>query len=153
MLTSGIVAYSYSTEFYIAFFSKNEFEMSQFAYRATGDYAWAFWIMISCNCIFPLLFWFKKIRTNIPALFVITVLVNVGMWFERFNIIAQSLSHEFDPSAFGMMRPSWVEMGILLGSFCWFLTLFLACIKLVPAMALTELKELLPAPTKGGRHE
>lgn len=153
LLTSTIVAYAYSTEFYIAFYSANTFEEAQFVYRATGDYAWAFWIMVSCNCIFPLLFWFKKVRTNIPALFVITVLINVGMWFERFNIIAQSLSHEFMPSAFGMMRPSIIEMGILLGSFCWFLALFLACIKLVPGMALTELKELLPPPLKGKSHE
>lgn len=153
LLTSTIVAYAYATEFYIAYYSGNPFEEGQFAWRYKGDYAWAFWTMVFCNCVFPMLFWFKKVRTNIAALFVITILINVGMWFERFNIIVQSLSHEYIPYAFGGYQPTIVEMGILLGSFCWFLTLFLACIKLVPSMALTELKELLPPPMKGKSHE
>lgn len=148
MLTSGIVTYAYATEFYIAAYSGVEWEWEQFRYRAFGAYAWAFWTMVVCNCIIPLLLWFKKIRTNLAALFVISLFINVGMWFERFNIIAQSLSHEFVPYSWGMLRPSLIDMGITLGSFGWFGTLFLACVKLVPSMALTELKEILPRPMK-----
>jgi len=149
LLTSAIVGYAYATEFYIAFFSANPFEEDQFVYRMVGDYAWAFWLMVACNVLIPALFWFKKVRTNLFSLFVISVLINVGMWFERFNIISQSLSHEYIPAAWGLYRPSWIEMGITLGSFCWFFMLFLACVKLVPSMALTELKEILVHPVKG----
>lgn len=153
LLTSTIVAYAYATEFYIAYYSANPFEADQFTWRWQGDYAWAFWTMVCCNCVFPMAFWFKKVRTSLFWLMVITILINVGMWFERFNIIVQSLSHEFVPYAFGNYKPTLLQMGIVLGSFCWFLTLFLACVKLVPSMALTELKELLPPPLKGKKHE
>ncbi len=149
MFTSLIVTYAYAVEFYIAFYSGVEYEIEQFIYRATGQYWWAFWTMVTCNCIIPLMLWSKKVRTNHTALFIISIFVNIGMWFERYNIITQSLTHEFIPAAWGFARPSIIEMGITLGSFCWFFMLFLACIKLVPSMALTEIKEIIDRPMKG----
>jgi molybdopterin-containing oxidoreductase family membrane subunit len=148
IFVSAIVTYAYAVEFYIAFYSGNVFESDQFIYRATGDYAWAFWLMVFCNCIVPIFLWFKKIRTNLTILFIISIFVNIGMWFERFNIIVQSQAHEFDPAAWGNLSPTVGDMLMTIGSFGWFFTLFLAAIKLLPSMALTELKEIQPRPLK-----
>jgi molybdopterin-containing oxidoreductase family membrane subunit len=105
--------------------------------------------MVFCNVIAPLPLWIKSIRRNLGWLWVISIFVNIGMWFERYNIIVQSLSHEFLPYAFGYNRPSYIEMAITLGSFCWFLALFFLCAKLFPSVALTELKEVAPRPLRG----
>jgi len=148
MLTSGIVTYAYIAEFFIAWYSGNQFELDQFIYRATGDYALFYWIMIVCNSVIPILLWVRKIRRNIKVLFIISIFINVGMWFERFNIIVISLSKEFEPAAFGLYKPTWVEMGITAGSFAWFLMFFLIFVKFFPAISITEIKELLPVPRK-----
>jgi molybdopterin-containing oxidoreductase family membrane subunit len=149
IFTSCIVGYAYAMEFFIALYSGNPFERDQFIYRATGHYAWAYWIMVFCNVIAPLPLWIKSTRRNLGWLWVISILVNIGMWFERYNIIVQSLSHEFIPYAWGYNRPSYIEMAITLGSFCWFLALFFLCAKLFPSVALTELKEIAPRPLRG----
>lgn len=148
MLTSAIVTYAYLTEFFMAWYSGNQFEMDQFMYRATGDYALFYWIMVVCNCVIPLSLWSKKIRTNINALFIISIFINIGMWFERFNIIVISLSREFEPAAWGFYKPSWVELGITAGSFAWFLMFFLIFVKVLPALSISEIKEILPVPRK-----
>jgi molybdopterin-containing oxidoreductase family membrane subunit len=148
LFTSCIVGYAYAVEFFTAWYSGNPYEWDQFLYRATGHYAWAYWIMVFCNVIAPLPLWIKKVRTNLPVLWVISILVNIGMWFERYNIIVQSLTHEFIPYAFGFNRPSLVEMTIVFGSFCWFFALFLLFAKLLPSLALTELKEVAPRPLR-----
>jgi molybdopterin-containing oxidoreductase family membrane subunit len=106
--------------------------------------------MTICNVGVPLLFFFKRIRTSIPWLFALTILINVGMWFERFVIIVTSLSHEFLPYAWGNYAPSWVELGILLGSFAWFFLLFTLFAKHLPAISMTEVKEIMPPNTSGG---
>jgi len=108
--------------------------------------AWAFWIMIICNSVVPLLFLFKRFRTSIFWLFTVSILVNVGMWFERFVIIVTSLAHDFLPYAWGNYRPSPVELMILVGSFAWFFLLFLLFSKHLPSISMTEVKELLPPP-------
>jgi Ni/Fe-hydrogenase subunit HybB-like protein len=148
MVTSGILTYSYGVEFYTAWFSNNPFERAQFWYRPFGDMKVPFWGMVFCNCIAPLSLWFKPLRTNIPFLFMLTILINIGMWLERFNIIVQSLSHEYIPYAWGQYNFTWVDVGILLGSFGWFgmwMTLF---VKFFPAVSITEIKEILPPPMR-----
>jgi molybdopterin-containing oxidoreductase family membrane subunit len=92
--------------------------------------------------------WFKRVRQSIPALFVITIFINIGMWFERFVIIVVSLSHEFEPWQWRNYKPSWVEMSILAGSFAWFLMWFLLFLRILPAVSVQELKEVLPLPRR-----
>jgi Ni/Fe-hydrogenase subunit HybB-like protein len=105
-----------------------------------GPYAWAYWTMISCNVIFPQLFWFKKIRTSIPFMFIIGVFVNVGMWFERFVIIVTSLARDFLPSSWHMYVPTIWDTGIMIGSFGLFFTLILLFIRTLPVVSITEVK-------------
>lgn len=148
LVTSGILTYSYGVEFYTAWFSNNPFERDQFWFRPFGDWAIAFWGMVFCNCVAPQLLWIKKYRTNIPVLFVLSLIINVGMWLERFNIIVQSLTHEFIPYSWGTYNFSWIDVGIVVGSFGWFgmwMTLF---VKFFPTVAITEIKEILPAPRR-----
>ena len=150
ILTSSIVFYAYLIEFFIAWYSGNKYEYDQFIYRAVGDYALFYWIMMFCNGIVPHLLWFKKIRHNLMILFIITLLINIGMWFERFNIIVISLSKEFEPGSWGLYKPSWVEIGITVGSFAWFFMFFLIFVRTLPALSIAEIKEILPVPKKNG---
>ncbi len=149
LLTSTIVGYSYLTEYYIAWYSDDVFEKFIFWERAFGEYAVPFWLMIFCNVIAPLPLWSRKVGTNFTALFIITIFVNIGMWFERFNIIVSSLTQEYDPFAWGWYVPTWVEMGITFGSFCWFFMWFFLFIKFFPSLAITEIKELAEPPMSG----
>ena len=146
ILTSLILTYAYACEFFVAWYSANPYERSIFWYRAAGDYAPLFWLMLTCNCAIPMLLWRKSIRTHTLWLFGISLLINVGMWLERFVIIVSSLSHEFDPSAWGLYQPSWVEVGMTVGSFAWFFLWFLLFVKFLPLVSLAEVKEHLPHP-------
>jgi molybdopterin-containing oxidoreductase family membrane subunit len=143
LLTGSMVGYAYSMEFFIAWYSGNPIEQFTFINRAFGPYAWAYWIMVSCNVIFPQLFWFKKIRRNIIPMMIIGVLVNVGMWFERFVIIVSSLSRDFLPSSWQYFKPTLVDMGILIGSFGLFFTLLFIFIKTLPIISIAEVKSVL----------
>lgn len=150
MLTSGIVTYAYVTEFYTAWFSNNSFERFQFWFRPFGDFWPAFWGMTFCNCIAPLSLWIRPLRTNITFLFCLSIVINIGMWLERFNIIFTSLAREFVPAAWGGYNFSWVEAGITVGAFGWFgmwMTLF---IKFFPSVAIMEVKEVLHPPLRHG---
>jgi len=149
ILTSSIVGYAYGVEFFLAWYSGSPYEWGQFYYRATGQYAIFYWIMVVCNVIIPIPLWFKAVRRNIKVLFIISIFINIGMWFERFNIIVISLSEGFDPAAWGIYMPSWVEIGITVGSFAWFFMFFLIFIKTLPAVSIAEMKEILPMPNKG----
>ena len=151
MLTSGIIGYAYAAEFFMAWYSGNPAEWGQFYYRITGEYAIFYWIMIICNVIIPIPLWFKSVRRNLKILFIMSIFINIGMWFERFNIIVISLSHGFDPAAWGIYKPSWVEVGITVGSFAWFFMFFLMFLKTLPAVSIAEMKELLPIPKKEAR--
>jgi len=142
LLTSLIVGYAYGAEYFIAWYSGVEAERTSFWLRAFGPYWLSTWIMISCNAIFPQLLWFKKLRTCVPFLFVLSVLINIGMWFERYVIIITSLSREYIPAVWGLYIPSAVELSILVGSFSWFSMFFLIFIKLFPVVAIAEVKEL-----------
>lgn len=152
LATGTMVGYAYGMEFFIAWYSGNAFESFVFINRAFGPYAWAYWIMISCNVGFPQLFWFKKIRRNIPITFVLVLLVNVGMWFERFVIIVTSLHRDFLPASWGMYVPTMYDFGILLGSFGLFFTLLLLFVKVMPSVSLAEIKAVVPGAQPTHHH-
>jgi len=140
LLTSMMVGYAYSMEFFIAWYSGVQPEQFAFINRAFGPYAWAYWIMVSCNVIFPQLFWIKKIRRSVPYMFAIAVFVNVGMWFERFVITVTSLSRDYLPSSWAYYTPTLTDMAILLGSFGLFFTFLLLFTKGLPVVSIAEVK-------------
>ncbi len=155
LLTGSMVGYSYAMEFFIAWYSGNPIEQFTFINRAFGPYAWAYWIMVSCNVIFPQLFWFKKIRRTIVPMMIIGVLVNVGMWFERFVIIVSSLSRDYLPSSWQYFKPTLIDIGILMGSFGLFFTLLFIFIKTLPVISISEVKSVLSGSQPshhGGEH-
>jgi molybdopterin-containing oxidoreductase family membrane subunit len=143
LVTGSMVGYAYIMEFFIAWYSGNPVEQFTFLNRAFKDFAWAYWIMFSCNVIFPQLFWFKKFRRSIPLMFVLGVLVNVGMWFERFVIIATSLSRDYLPSSWAYYKPTLYDIGILIGSFGMFFTLTLLFTKSIPVVSIAEVKAVI----------
>ncbi len=157
LLTGMMVGYSYLTEYFIAWYSGNIYEQFTFINRAFGNYAWAYWIMISCNVIVPQLFWFKKLRRTVPVMFVASILINVGMWFERFVIVVISLSRDFLPANWGYYSPTLWDILIFVGSFGLFFTMFLLFIRFLPMISMTEVKGVLPEAkvhhTGGGGHE
>ena len=162
IFTSIIVGYAYATEFFIGYYSGSPFERAIFYYRPFGEMqSWtllgdsrinfpqiAFWLMVFCNVIAPIPLWRWKIRNNPLAVWIIAALVNVGMWFERFNIVGSSLQHEYDPASWGEYWPTIVEVGITVGSFGFFFTLFALFAKSLPPMAIMELKEATIPPMK-----
>ena len=111
--------------------------------RATGDYSYEYWTMIICNALVPQLFWFKKIRRNLTAAFIISIIINIGMWFERYNIIISSLAKDFLPSSWVTYSPTWVEIGVFAGTLGLFGTGVLLFFKFIPMMAISELKGVL----------
>ncbi len=143
IVTGSIVGVAYLTEFFIAWYSGVEYESYAFINRATGPYWWAYWSMMTCNVISPQLFWVKKIRTNIMATFILSIVVNIGMWFERFVIIVTSLHRDFLPSSWTMYSPTYIEVGIFVGTIGLFFTLFLIFSRVFPVIALAELKSIL----------
>ncbi|MGH7555911.1 MAG: NrfD/PsrC family molybdoenzyme membrane anchor subunit [Longimicrobiales bacterium] len=153
LLMGMVVFYAYLTEYFMAWYSFEVPERAAMWNRLFGDYWWATWIMLTCNGIIPQLLWWKKVRRSIPALFVITIFINIGMWFERFVIIVTSLATEYEPWQWRNYQPSWVEMSILAGSFAWFLMWFLLFLRLLPAVSVAELKEVLPPPLRRKRRQ
>lgn len=143
LLTGMLVGYAYGMEFFIAWYSGVQPEQFAFVNRAFGPYAWAYWIMVSCNVISPQLFWFKKIRRSIPVMFVVAVFVNVGMWFERFVITVTSLSRDFLPSSWAYYTPTLTDFAILIGSFGLFFTLLLLFTKTLPVVSIAEVKAVV----------
>ncbi|HSQ61287.1 MAG TPA: NrfD/PsrC family molybdoenzyme membrane anchor subunit [Acidobacteriota bacterium] len=143
LVTGMMVGYAYATEFFIAQYSGNEFERFTFLNRAGGPYWWAYWIMVTCNVAVPQLFWFKRFRRSIPVMFVVSLLVNVGMWFERFTIIITSLHRDFLPSAWGYYRLTIFDWSVLIGSFGWFFMWFLLFCRFFPAISIAEVKSVL----------
>lgn len=143
ILTGSIVGVAYLTEFFIAWYSGVKYEAYAFQNRMFGPYWWAYWSMMTCNVISPQLFWFKKIRTSINATFILSIIVNIGMWFERFVIIVTSLHRDFLPSSWVMYSPTYIEVGIFVGTIGLFFTLFLIFSRVFPVIALAELKSIL----------
>jgi Ni/Fe-hydrogenase subunit HybB-like protein len=143
MITGSIVGIAYITEFFIAWYSGVEYESYAFINRATGPYWWSYWAMMTCNVISPQLFWSAKLRVNITFTFIMSIVVNIGMWFERFVIIVTSLHRAYIPAQWSMYHPSWVEVGIYLGSMGLFFTLYLLFCKFFPVIAMSELKTII----------
>jgi molybdopterin-containing oxidoreductase family membrane subunit len=146
IFTSLIVTYAYVVEFFIAYYSGSPYERALFWYRPFGEWNLYFWLMVFCNCMAPLTLFFKKIRTSIPALFIISLLVNVGMWLERFVIIGTSLAHDFAPFAWGSYQVEWAEIWITIGSFGFFFMWIFLFVKVTPSIAIAEMKETLLPP-------
>jgi len=144
LATGSMVAYAYLIELFIAWYSGNAIEQFAFRNRALGPYWWGYWIMFTCNAIVPQLFWFRRCRTSVPIMLAICLLVNVGMWFERFVIVISSLSSDFLPSSWDYYKPTWVDLLTLLGSFGLFFTLFFLFIRYLPMIAMAEVKAILP---------
>jgi molybdopterin-containing oxidoreductase family membrane subunit len=148
--TGTIVGYAYAMEFFIAWYSGSRYESFAFINRAFGPYWWAYWTMIACNVISPQLFWFKKMRTTPWLMFIVSIFVNIGMWFERFVITITSLSRDFLPSSWGYFIPTWVDVAMFVGSFGLFFMLFLLFCRFLPIVAMAEVRGVaLPQTTEG----
>jgi len=141
--TGGMVALAYGSELCIAWQSGNLYERFAFANRAFGPFGWAYRIMVFCNVIVPQLLWFKRVRTAVATVFVISILINIGMWFERFVIIVTSLHRDFLPSSWAMYKPTLIEIATLVGSFGLFFTCFLLFCRFLPVIAIAEVKSVL----------
>ena len=148
LLTSTMVGYSYLTEFFMAWYGPSKLERDLFWFRFFGHYWWAAWIMFTCNVIIPLALWFKPVRRNMPVLFVLCLFVNVGMWFERFVIIATSLARPINPAVTTWYKMSWTEAAITAGAFAWFFMYFLIFVRVLPAFSIAEIKETLVMPMR-----
>ena len=144
LVTGTIVGFAYITEFFIAWYSGVEYEKYAFLNRATGPYWWAYWTMMSCNLLFPQLFWVKKFRRSIPIMFAISITTNIGMWFERFVITITSLHRDFLPSSWDYYSPTAWDALLFLGTFGLFFTLFLLFLRFVPMVAIAEVKGVMP---------
>ncbi|MHB8392895.1 MAG: NrfD/PsrC family molybdoenzyme membrane anchor subunit, partial [Acidobacteriaceae bacterium] len=126
---------------FMVWYSGDKIEQMTFHMRYFGQWGWIFWVMILCNCVIPLLLFSPRIRVNMTILWIISIFVNIGMWFERFDIVAGSLATSFNPSQWHFYTPSITEIMITVGSFAWFLGLFSLFAKFVPIVSMTELKE------------
>ena len=145
IVTGSIVGVAYLTELFMAWYSGVEFEQYAFLNRATGPMWWSYWAMMTCNVISPQLFWFKKIRTSLTATFILSIVVNIGMWFERFVIIVPTLCRTFLPSTWNSYSPTFVDVGIFVGTIGMFFTFFLLYSRTFPVIAQAELKSILKA--------
>jgi len=150
--TSMMVGYSYLIEFFVAWYSGNAAERYVFMNRALGPYAWAYWTMVICNVGLPQLLWFRKVRRTIMLLYPIVIAVNIGMWFERFVIIATSLHRDFLPSSWSYFKPSMVDVSLLVGSFGIFLTLLLLFVRFLPSVSIAETKGVMPGAQPSRHH-
>jgi molybdopterin-containing oxidoreductase family membrane subunit len=140
---SLIMGTAYATEVFVAWYSGNEYEMfTFFRNRITGDYTIQFWGMITCNALIPQLFWFKKIRRNWVGLLIISLFINLGMWFERFNIVITSLTKDYLPSNWVSYKPTIIDIGVYVGTIGLFVCGVLLFIRYIPMMAISELKSV-----------
>lgn len=143
MTTGMLVGYAYISEFFIAWYSGARYEQYIFLNRAFGPYWWSYWIMFTCNVFIPQIFWFKKFRRNIKVMFIVSIFVNIGMWFERFVITVTSLHRDFLPSSWGMFNFTFYDFGAIFGSFGMFFVLFLLYTRVLPAISIAEVKPVL----------
>ena len=144
LVTGWMVGYAYGCEFFVSWYSGNPYESFAFVNRALGPYSWAYWTMVTCNVVVPQIFWWKKCRTSIPIMFVASILINIGMWFERFVIIVSSLANDYLPSSWDYFRPTIFDVATYVGSFGLFFFFFLLFLRFVPMVAIAEVKGILP---------
>jgi molybdopterin-containing oxidoreductase family membrane subunit len=150
LATAWFVAYGYATEIFTSFYSGDEYERAMTIDRWVGPYAPVYWALIACNVGVPQLLWFRDVRHSVWALFVISLLVNVGMWMERFLIVVSSLHRDFLPSAWGMFYPTVWDWTHLVGSIALFVWLFLLFVRVLPAISIAEIRELIQESAKEG---
>lgn len=143
VLTGTIVGVAYLTELFIAWYSGYVYEQFAFYNRALGPYWWSYFAMMTCNVISPQVFWFKGMRRSILVTFIMSIFVNIGMWFERFVIIATTLARDYLPSSWSYYSPSWVEVGFYVGTIGLFFTLYLIFTRIAPVVAIAEIKSIL----------
>ena len=143
IVTGSIVGIAYITEFFIAWYSGVPAEQYAFINRATGPYWWAYMVMMTANVVSPQVFWIKKIRTSIVATFILSIIVNIGMWFERFVIVVTSLHRDYIPSSWAMFYPTKHDVGMYLFSFGFFFTAYLLFSKFFPVINIAEVKSIL----------
>jgi molybdopterin-containing oxidoreductase family membrane subunit len=152
MLATGlIVAYGYMMEAFFAWYSGNPYERYMMVNRAFGPYGFVYWMLILCNIALPQLLWIRKVRQNMVALFIVAIVVNIGMWLERFVIVITSLHRDFLPSSWGMYYPTIWDWATFAGSIGLFLALMFLFIRLLPMISMFELRQLLPWPSKNGK--
>lgn len=153
LATGSMVGYAYAMEFFIAWYGANPYEGFAFVNRAFGQYAWAYWIMISCNVITPQFFWFKWARKNLMLVWILSIFINIGMWFERFVITVSSLANDFLPANWDYYSPTVVDIFTFFGTFGLFGILFLLFIRFLPLLAFAEIKANSPdADVHGDTH-
>jgi molybdopterin-containing oxidoreductase family membrane subunit len=145
LVTGLIVAYGYMTEAFIAWYGQNRYETFMLWNRVTGPYWWAYALLIVCNVIAPQTLWFKRVRTSVPALFALSLVVNVGMWLERFVIVVTSLHRDFLPSSWGRFSPTIWDFSTYAGTIGLFLTLLFLFLRFLPMISIFEMRTLLPA--------
>ncbi|HLL20587.1 MAG TPA: NrfD/PsrC family molybdoenzyme membrane anchor subunit, partial [Kofleriaceae bacterium] len=154
LATGMMVGLAYATELFIAWYSGNIYEMFAFTNRALGPFWWSYFAMVSCNVLVPQLFWSKKVRRSPVLIFILCIFVNIGMWFERFVIIATSLARSFLPSTWSYFTPTKYDIGLFIGTIGLFGTLFLLFFRYVPVIAIAEVKGVMPeAHAHGGKHD
>jgi len=144
LVTGSMVGFAYMMEFFIAWYSGVEYEQAIFIKRATGPYAWAYWTMMSCNVLSPQFFWFKKLRRSVGFTFFISIVVNIGMWFERFVIVVSSLANDYLPSSWNYFSPTIWDILTYVGTFGLFFTMFLLFLRFLPMIAIAEIKMIIP---------
>src|SRR5207302_11016312 len=152
LVTGLVLTYFYACELFTSWYSGEHIEKASLFWRLTSTYWWALFTMYFCNCVAPLILFWKNARTSPVILYVVSILVLIGMWFERFNIIVPSLGHDFYPYTWGIYVPTVTDSTIVIGSFAWFFLLFLGFIKVMPALSVVEVKETLPPPMKEAAH-
>jgi molybdopterin-containing oxidoreductase family membrane subunit len=144
MLATGlIVAYGYMMETFMAFYSGNPFDRFLIINRMTGPYAFFYWLLIACNIVIPQIMWLRSVRNNVAILFVISLIVNVGMWLERFVIVVISLHRDFLPSSWGMYYPTRWDWATYVGTIGLFLTLLFLFIRFLPVISIYEMRSLV----------
>ena len=143
VVTGTIVGVAYLTELFIAWYSGYVYEQFAFFNRAVGPYWWSYFGMMFCNVISPQIFWSRKMRRNVAVTFFVSIVINIGMWFERFVIIATTLARDYLPSSWSYYSPTWVEIGIFLGTMGLFMTLYLLFTRVAPVVAIAEVKSIL----------
>ncbi len=148
--TGSIVALAYMTEMFMSWYSGNEFEHYAFLNRRTGPYSWAYFIMMFCNVVTAQLLWIKRLRRSLIFTFFLSILINIGMWFERFVIIVTSLHRDYLTSSWTMYKPTIVEYGLIIGTLGIFFTAFLLFIRIFPVISISEVKSILK--TNGEKH-
>jgi molybdopterin-containing oxidoreductase family membrane subunit len=137
-------------EHFMAWYSADIFENQLYMFRLTGYYGWIMWLVVFCAVVAPMLYFFRKFRTDPLWLFIISVVINIGMWWERFIIVIQSLSQNFLPFQWGFYWPNWTELAYTLGTFCLFLLAFMLFAKYLPSIPISEVKKEAGIPTRKG---